>query len=201
VESIVAPAESAQATSQSAGRTEPTPDEFGALFEHHADEIYNFCFRRTADWALAEDLTSVVFLEAWRKRSRVDLVNDPPLPWLYGVATNVLRNQARSRRRFRAALERLPRPEHGSDIAEEATERLADEQRMHAVLGVVDQLPRREREVLELCVWAELSYEQAASALELPVGTVRSRLSRARARLTELVAAAGLQPRGADDDE
>src|SRR5262245_17455093 len=129
-------AESAPATSQGAGRTEPTPEEFGGLFERHADEIYNFCFRRTADWALAEDLTSVVFLEAWLKRSRVDLVKDPPLPWLYGVATNVLRNHARSLRRFRAALERLPRPEHGSDIAEEATERLADEERMRAVLGV-----------------------------------------------------------------
>jgi RNA polymerase sigma factor (sigma-70 family) len=201
VESTVTPAEPAEATARDARPAEPTPDEFGALFERHADEIYNFCFRRTADWALAEDLTSVVFLEAWRKRSRVDLVNDPPLPWLYGVATNVLRNHSRSLRRFRAALRRLPRPEHGPDIAEEATDRLADEQRMRAILGLVGRLPRSEREVLELCVWAELSYEQAASALELPVGTVRSRLSRARSRLTELAATAELQPRGADDDE
>jgi RNA polymerase sigma-70 factor (ECF subfamily) len=83
------------------------PDAFGALYERHARAIYNYLFRRCADWALAEDLTSVVFLEAFRRRSEVEMRQGKVLPWLYGVATNVLRNQRRSLRRHAAALKRL----------------------------------------------------------------------------------------------
>ena len=114
-------------------------------------------------------------------------MTEPPLPWLYGVATNVLRNHVRTLRRFRTALERLPAPEAEPDFADDAAQRLADRRRMRAVLAVFGRLPRRERDVLALCVWAELSYEEAAVALGLPVGTVRSRLARGRARLRELV--------------
>ena len=70
---------------------------FADLFERHAQAIYNYCFRRVGNWASAEDLTSVVFLEAWRRRS-VELPEGMVLPWLYGVATNVVRNANRSRR-------------------------------------------------------------------------------------------------------
>jgi RNA polymerase sigma factor (sigma-70 family) len=161
-----------------------TPDGFGTLFERHARVIYNYCFRRTADWAAAEDLTSVVFLEAWRKRQSVRLYGETALPWLYGVATNVLRNSARSLRRHRAALERMPTG-HEPDFADDAAERLDDEARMRAVLESYSELPRRDQEVLALCVWSELSYEEAAVALGVPVGTVRSRLARARTRLRD----------------
>jgi RNA polymerase sigma-70 factor (ECF subfamily) len=183
----MSPSQPALSAAERSTEREPTPEAFGELFEQHSGAIYNFCFRRTGDWALAEDLTSVVFLEAWRKRGRVDLITEPPLPWLYGVANNVLRNHSRSLRRFRSALERLPAPVPEPDFADETADRLADERRMRAVLTVIGDLPRREREVLSLCVWAELSYEDAATALDLPVGTIRSRLSRARARLRELV--------------
>jgi RNA polymerase sigma factor (sigma-70 family) len=163
---------------------------FGALFERHARAVYNHCFRRTADWALAEDLTSVVFLEAWRRRADVRLERDTALPWLLGVATNVVRNRRRSQRRHNAALQRVPR-EHAPDFAGDVDQRLDDERRMQNVLAVVGKLPRPEQDVLALCVWAGLSYEEAALALELPIGTVRSRLSRARARLRELAASDG----------
>jgi RNA polymerase sigma factor (sigma-70 family) len=161
------------------------PSAFGVLFERHARAIYNYCFRRTADWAAAEDLTSVVFLEAWRRREAVLLESESALPWLYGVATNVLRNRRRSQRRHRAALDRFPR-ERSADFTEDAHGRLDDERRMRNTLRAVAKLPRREQDVLALCGWAGLSYEEAALALDLPVGTVRSRLSRARARLREL---------------
>jgi RNA polymerase sigma factor (sigma-70 family) len=160
-------------------------DAFGVLFERHGRAVYNFCFRRTANWAAAEDLTSIVFLEAWRRRSEVRLKDGRALPWLLGVATNVLRNRRRSERRHRAALARLPL-ERGADFADDVDARLDDERRMQAALRTVATLPRRERDVLALCVWAGLSYEDAAVALGLPIGTVRSRLSRARARLREL---------------
>jgi RNA polymerase sigma factor (sigma-70 family) len=161
-----------------------SPAGFGTLFERHGRAIYNYCFRRTADWSAAEDLTSVVFLEAWRKRKDVRLHQATVLPWLYGVATNVLRNRSRSLRRYRAALERLPRG-HEADFADDVAERLDDQYRMRAVLDAFRALPKRDQDVLALCMWSELSYEEAAVALDVPVGTIRSRLSRARARLRD----------------
>jgi RNA polymerase sigma-70 factor, ECF subfamily len=168
---------------------------FGVLFERHARAVYNFCFRRTADWAGAEDLTSIVFLEAWRRRADVQLKDGRALPWLLGVATNVVRNRWRSERRHRAALARLPR-ELGADFAADVDSRLDDERRMRATLRAVAKLPRREQDVIALCAWTGLSYEDAAVALGLPVGTVRSRLSRARARLRELEDADGHESDG-----
>jgi RNA polymerase sigma factor (sigma-70 family) len=163
---------------------------FGVLFERHSRAVYNFCFRRTGDWGAAEDLTSVVFLEAWRRREEVRLKDGRALPWLLGVAVNVLRNRRRSERRHRGALERLP-IQRNVDFADDADGRLDDERRMRATLRTMAKLPRREQEVLALCVWAGLSYEDAALALSLPVGTVRSRLSRARVRVRELMNESG----------
>src|SRR5688572_3516499 len=91
---------------------------FGALFDRHASTVYSYCFRRTADWALAEDLTSVVFLEAWRVRTRMAPAGASAVPLLLGIATNVVRNQWRSRRRHRAALQRLPAADAERDFAD-----------------------------------------------------------------------------------
>ena len=79
----------------------------GELFRRHAQAIFVFLVRRTGDRELAEDLTSTVFLEAWRKRRDVRLSGDSALPWLYGVAVNCSRNVGRSLRRHRDALARL----------------------------------------------------------------------------------------------
>ena len=158
---------------------------FGTIFERHATTVYNYCFRRTGNWAQAEELTAIVFLEAWRRRTQVQLERDEAIPWLLGVATNVLRNLRRSQRRHGAALERLPR-ERVADFTADVDARLDDERQMRATLRALDKLQRSDQDVLALCVWEELTYEQAALALGIPVGTVRSRLSRARARLREL---------------
>ena len=163
---------------------------FGCLFERHARAIYNFCFRRTADWSVAEDLTSVVFLEAWRRRD-TQLLPEKVLPWLYGIATNVVRNRRRSSRRYAVALARFVPPDSPPDFTEEILDRLDDEREMAGVLRLVSRLSRGQQDVLALCVWAELSYEDAALALGVPVGTVRSRLARARTRMRELASASG----------
>ena len=160
------------------------PDALGTLFDRHADRIYNHCFRATGDWADAEDAVSAVFLEVWRHRHRVRLHDGTALPWLYGVATNVCRNLTRSRRRRLRALTALPRPETEPDHADLVADRVGSTARMQEVLVAVEALPEREREVLALVAWAGLTYDQAAAALDLPIGTVRSRLSRARARLS-----------------
>jgi RNA polymerase sigma-70 factor, ECF subfamily len=158
---------------------------FGMLFERHARTIYNYCFRRVGSWAVAEDLVSIVFLEAWRRVDK-QLPSGKELPWLFGIATNVVRNRRRSERRYAAALSRVPRPTAEPSFADDSDERVDDEELMARALVLLARLPRREQEVFALCAWSELSYEDAAVALRIPVGTVRSRLSRARARLREL---------------
>lgn len=170
------------------------PEAFGLLYERHARAIYNYLFRRSADWSLAEDLTSVVFLEAYRRRASVKIDEGKVLPWLYGIASNVFLNQRRSFRRYSEALRRLPPPPAELGVAAEAAERLDAERRMRLILAVVDELPGQDKDVLALCVWTRLSYEDAAAALGVPVGTVRSRLSRARARLAALACDEDLEP-------
>jgi RNA polymerase sigma-70 factor (ECF subfamily) len=155
----------------------------GVLFDRYADRIYNHCFRRTASWDLAQDATSTVFLEAWKGRERVVVHDNSALPWLFGIATNVCRNLTRGRKRHLAAVDRLPVAPDTPDHAEAVADRLDDERRMAAVLAAHAQLAPRDREVLSLVVWDGLSYEQTAAALDGPVGTVRSRLARARGRL------------------
>jgi RNA polymerase sigma factor (sigma-70 family) len=167
------------------------PAAFGLLYERHARTIYNYLFRRCADWSLAEDLTSIVFLEAYRRRVTVEIVDGKVLPWLFGVATNVARNQRRSLRRYAEALRRLPPPEPVLGTAGEAAERVDAARRMRSVLAALQELPQGDQDVLALCLWSELSYEEAAVALGVPTGTVRSRLSRARRRLAEQAAGNG----------
>jgi RNA polymerase sigma-70 factor (ECF subfamily) len=154
-----------------------------ALWNQHAQRIYRYCFRRTADHELAEDLTSIVFLEAWRRRAECNLSPEAELPWLYGVAANVLRNQWRSQRRYKKALARLPRPSDESDLAQDAVDRLDDELRMSKVVKKLRALPQIEQDVLTLCAWEDLTPKEAAIALGVPEGTVRTRLHRARRRL------------------
>lgn len=169
-----------------AGRTGFAGSEegFGELFADYFGELYGFCLRRTGDATLAEDLTSIVFLEGWRGRERLEPGHERA--WLYGIAVNVLRNQRRSLRRHRAALQRMAPEQDETDFADDAAARMEDERRVREILPLVGCLRREELEVLTLCGWADLSYEECARALEVPVGTVRSRLSRARARIAEM---------------
>jgi RNA polymerase sigma factor (sigma-70 family) len=164
---------------------------FGEIFDRHARSVYNYLFRRCGDWATAEDLTSLVFLEAWRKRRKVELANESALPFLFGVATNVLRNKRRAELRYRSALERMEPLCESVAQDDEMAERLADEHEMRAILQVFSRLPKREQDVLSLCIWMGLSYEEAAVALDVPIGTVRSRLSRGRERFRELLTECG----------
>jgi len=158
---------------------------FGLLFERYGQAIYAYCFHRTADAGRAADLMSVTFIEAWRRR-KVALHGDKVLPWLFGVATNVLRNERRARRRYQAALDRLPAALDEQDFAEEATNRLDAERRMREALHLLRRLSRGERDVLVLAAWQGLSPEDAADALGISAGAARTRLSRARKRLALL---------------
>ncbi|MGX2998099.1 RNA polymerase sigma factor [Streptomyces sp. JNUCC 64] len=160
---------------------------FAEIFDAHARAVYAHAVRTTGDWALAEDVMSLTFLEAWRLRDKLRGEVRSVRAWLLGIATNVLRNTARTARRHRAAMSRLPPPEPFPDPADAVVGRLADGQRLAAAARALRRLRRGEREVFALVVWSDLGYAAAAEALGVPVGTVRSRLSRARERLRGLV--------------
>jgi RNA polymerase sigma-70 factor (ECF subfamily) len=171
------------------------PDAFRMLFEENARSVYNHAFRLTADWSVAEDVVSLTFLEAWRLRDRVDAGDEGESlrPWLLGIATNVARNTRRAARRYDGALARIPKQDPVPDFAEEVAGRIDDRERLVLVRTALAALRKPEREVLALCVWSGLDYAEAAQALGVPVGTVRSRLSRARKRLEKLLAAGKVQ--------
>jgi RNA polymerase sigma factor (sigma-70 family) len=170
------------------------PDAFGVLFDSDARAVYNLGFRLTGDWSAADEVVSLTFLEAWRLRGRIEPGDGPLRPWLLGIAVNTSRNLARAARRHEAALSRIPSPPPVPDFAEELAGRLDDQARLHDVAKALGALRRDEREVIALCVWSGLDYATAAKALGVPTGTVRSRLSRARRKLSNLAPPAGNLP-------
>lgn len=160
---------------------------YALLYRRHAPAVLNHCFRRGGDWAQAEDATSMVFLETWRQRDRVQVAGGASLlPWLLGVANNVLRRHRRVAFRHRNALARLHVAVAQPDHADLVAQRLDDRARLQTTLSAMRRLTRVEQETVALCVWAGLSYADAAVAMGVPLGTVRSRLSRARARLASV---------------
>jgi RNA polymerase sigma factor (sigma-70 family) len=171
---------------------------FAELYELYATAVYNHALRLTGDWSAAEEVMSETFLAAWRGRGEVAEEGGSLRPWLFGIATNKARNADRSLRRRLAFLAR--RAEAGTragtgtgadeavdDFAEELVGQIDDLRRLAEVRRVLGRLRRHEQEVIALCVWGGLDYAQAAEALGVPVGTIRSRLSRARARLRKNV--------------
>ncbi|MET8699555.1 RNA polymerase sigma factor [Kitasatospora sp. NPDC004723] len=159
---------------------------FGQIFEDHSGAVHRHALRMTGDWAAAEDIVSLTFLEAWRLRERVAPEGGSLCPWLLGIATNVIRNTRRAARRHRNTLAKLPPPDATPDFAAEVAGRLVDAEQLAAAKAALERLRPADREVFALCVWEGLDHAAVAEALGRPVGTIRSRLSRARARLREL---------------
>jgi RNA polymerase sigma-70 factor (ECF subfamily) len=159
---------------------------FGELFDEHAPAVYHHGYRLTGDRSAAEDVVSATFLQAWRIRRRIDPDGGSLRPWLLGVATNIIRNLNRKARRERSLLARLSPHEQVPDFADELVGRIDDAGTLASVREALRSLRTAEREVIALCVWAGLDYAEAAKALGIPVGTVRSRLSRARRKLARL---------------
>lgn len=157
---------------------------FSELYRRHADAIYRFCFKSTASRADAEEITSEVFLDAWRKRKSVWIDTTQSLrPWLFGVAANRIRNQRRLLARRSGVLNRQPKERPVPDFAGDVAGRLDDERQMAEVLEALSALSEIDRQILQLCVWEELSTEQVGQILNLSTPAVRTRLSRAKSHL------------------
>ncbi|MFI6389610.1 RNA polymerase sigma factor [Nonomuraea sp. NPDC050547] len=160
------------------------PDRFARIFDLHADEIHRYAARRLgADQvSLADDVTAETFLVAFRKRRRYDLTRPDARPWLYGIAANLISKHRRTETRKLRALARTAEPE-GEAFEQRSVDRMDAERLGPSLAAALARLGAAERELLFLVTWAELSYEQASEALGIPVGTVRSRLSRTRAKI------------------
>ncbi|HEY2716956.1 MAG TPA: RNA polymerase sigma factor [Solirubrobacterales bacterium] len=156
------------------------PRAFGVIFERHFGAIHGY-LRRRLDRELADELASQTFLVAFDRRERFDRRRPDSRPWLYGIAINLARNHRRREvRELRALAELAPAPLGGID----GVEARVDAERLRGALaGALAELPSEEADVLLLLAWSELDQAEIAAALEIPTGTVKSRLSRARGRL------------------
>jgi RNA polymerase sigma factor (sigma-70 family) len=155
---------------------------FGEIFDRHAQAIFRFLGRRIgADDA--SDVLGDVFLAAFETRGRYDGGHESALPWLYGIASNLLSKRFRRRAAELRALERMVGQSAVRDHAEAVTSAVDAQVQLREMAKLLDELPAGERDVLLLHAWEDLNYGEIAGALAIPVGTVRSRLNRVRQRL------------------
>jgi RNA polymerase sigma-70 factor (ECF subfamily) len=156
------------------------PSCFAAIFDRHADAILRYaCARLGPD--LGEEVTAETFLAAFGRRAHYDLSRADARPWLYGIAVRQIGKHRRSEmRRSRLA---VPAEPTAGDIGDRCAERVTAQQLRPQLTKVLNALPRRDRELLLLIAWTELSYAEAADALGITVSAVRSRLNRIRTRV------------------
>ena len=171
-------------------RSRLEPEVFAVLFDRHAPFIHRYINRRVGHGA-ADDLTAETFLAAFSKRGQYDLGYPDARPWLYGIATNLIgqhrREEVRQYRIRQAAVPDLDEPDLAERTATDMTARAA----RGVLVAALAELPPIDRDVLILIAWEELTYPEVARALDVPVGTVRSRLNRARRTIRAELAAGG----------
>lgn len=161
-------------------RSLTNPEAFAMIFDRHFDEIHRYLRRRHPEEA--DELAAEVFTAAFDGRARYRRLGDSARPWLYGIASNLLARRRRSELRGLRALARAGarEPAAGEDALLGVAERLDAQRRSAELAAALSRLNAGDRDVLLLYALSDLSYEEVACALELPIGTVRSRLARAR---------------------
>jgi len=160
------------------------PEAFAALYDRHAAPIHRFAGRRLGD-QMADDVVGETFLAAFRRRKRYDLRRADARPWLYGIAANVIGKHRRAEVRMLRAYARTGADPVSAGHADRVDSRVCAAAVQRDLAAALAGLPARDRDVLLLIAWADLSYEETAAALGIPVGTVRSRLNRARRKVRE----------------
>ncbi|WP_286277360.1 RNA polymerase sigma factor [Naasia aerilata] len=156
---------------------------FGLLYDRHKRRVLNACYRIVAHREDAEDAAALVFLETWRRRAVVRDIDGSILPWLLATSVNVGRTLRRNRGRYRTFLGGLhPEDGHVSE-ADSVDRRLERAAALGPTWAAFAKLNAKEQTILLLCVVEELPQEEVAATLGIPVGTVKSRLSRAKERL------------------
>ncbi|WP_405811482.1 RNA polymerase sigma factor [Streptomyces sp. NBC_01520] len=171
------------------------PDVFAVLFNRYADDIHRYAARRLGTEA-ADDLMAETFVIAFQQRRRYDLSRPHARPWLYGIVTNLVGGHRRAEARRLRTLARAAStvPDEGSGdgepLADRVAARVSAESTRAELAGALAALPARYRDALLVVAWGDLDYAEASEALGIPVGTVRSRLHRARKRLRDALGGA-----------
>ncbi|MFC5214844.1 RNA polymerase sigma factor [Streptomyces coerulescens] len=155
------------------------PELFARLYDRYAPDIHRYAARRLGETA-ADDITADTFLTAFRIRARYDRTRPSARPWLYGIAANLIGKQRRAEVRALRALARTGHDPVAASWVEDTDSRVAAQGPLADALA---SLSAGDRHVLLLVAWADLTYQEVAEALDLPVGTVRSRLNRARRKV------------------
>lgn len=175
------------------------PARFGVIFDRHASVLHRYVIRRLGP-VDADSLVGDIFRIAFERRHTFDPTRPTARPWLYGIATNLIARSRRSEaRRLRAIAALASQRPSVPDMAEAISDAMDATNRWHAVVRAVTELPTGERDAVLLHVWEGLSYDDIAQALSIPVGTVRSRLNRARRRLREPTGSTGEQQTNTSD--
>jgi RNA polymerase sigma-70 factor (ECF subfamily) len=162
------------------------PEKFGVIAERHFASIFQYLARRVGREA-AQDLGAETFVVAFGARSRYDQSRDSARPWLYGIATNLIRRHRRSELRMLKAYVKSVPPPRMDDQVEDLSTLLDHLEILSRVAGAFSKLDPEQRDALHLTAIEGLSYAEAAEALDIPVGTVHSRVARARIALRDLV--------------
>ncbi len=158
------------------------PARFAVIFDRHYDRIVSYLARRV-DGALAEELASETFVRAFAARERYDPAYTNAGPWLYGIATNLVRKHARSEGRRRRAYARALQRDENLGALDGVAERVDAALGAKTVAAELSRLTAADRDTLLLFALTDLDYEGIATATAVPVGTVRSRLHRVRRQL------------------
>ncbi|MFG3703593.1 RNA polymerase sigma factor [Micromonospora sp. NPDC047670] len=160
------------------------PESFALIFDRHASHIHRYLARRLGA-GTADDMVAETFLAAFRRRERYDVARPDARPWLYGIATNIVSQHRREEEReYRLRQAYVPATSEVSHADRVATVVTAQSLRQ-MLLGALAELSTGDRDALLLIAWEQLTYDEAAAALGIPVGTVRSRLHRARRLLRD----------------
>jgi RNA polymerase sigma-70 factor (ECF subfamily) len=167
-------------------RSRHEPEAFSDLFTRHAATIQRYVTRRLGPDA-ADDVVADTFLLAFRQRDSYDPARADALPWLYGIATNLIGRHRRNEVRLYRALARTGADEVMAPFTDRVDSAVTASMANRRVAAVLARLPAIYRDPLLLLAWGDLSYEETAIALGVPKGTVRSRVSRARARLRRML--------------
>jgi RNA polymerase sigma factor (sigma-70 family) len=175
-------------------RASRQPELFGVVFDRHFATIHRYLERRVGRDG-ADELAGDVFRIAFERRRRFRPVHESALPWLYGLATNLLLKRWRGDARAARARARLQAASlNGDGEHEAAVDRLSAAAARTRLLEALASLSPGDRDVVVLVAWEELTYEEVAAALDIPLGTVRSRLNRARRAFREHLADSGNEP-------
>ena len=174
------------------------PEQFTVLFRRHAPHIQRYVVRRLGQDA-ADDIVAETFLLAFRQRDSYDQARPDARPWLYGIATNLIGRHRRAEIRLYRALARTGADPVMEPFTDRVDDRVSASTASRRLAAGLARLPEELRDTLLLVAWSGLTYQEAATALGIPVGTVRSRMSRARSKLRR--ALGGTNPATSDDSD